>query len=79
MESIKIEGLQRLEARVTELEFQLAHQQKLYEELNQVVTDHTQLLLRYQRLVQTLDDQIKVLRERQKEAFDPRAEKPPHY
>ena len=65
--------------RVTELEIQLSHQQHLCEQLNQVVTEHTQQILRLERVVLRLEDQIKTLREQRKEAFDPRLDKPPHY
>lgn len=65
--------------RVTELEIQLAHQQRLCEQLNQVVTEHTQQILRLERIIVRLEDQIKAVRELRKEGFDPRLEKPPHY
>ncbi|MCC6509905.1 MAG: SlyX family protein [Pirellulaceae bacterium] len=68
-----------IEKRLTELEFQFAHQQRLYEQLNQVVVEHTQQILRLERTNLRLEDQIKILREQRKEAFDPGLEKPPHY
>lgn len=73
------QSYEQLCRRIDELEFQLAHQQRLCEQLNEVVTEHTHQLLRYQRVLVTLEDQLKQVRERHKEAFDPRAEKPPHY
>lgn len=68
-----------LQDRVTELEIQLAHQQRLCEQLNEVVVEHTQQILRLERVVLRLEDQIKTVRELRKEAFDPGLEKPPHY
>ncbi len=68
-----------LSNRVTELEIQLAHQQRLCEQLNEVVTDHTQQIIRLERIIVRLEDQIKSMRELRKEAFDPALEKPPHY
>ena len=65
--------------RIEQLEFQLEFQNRLCEQLNEVVVGHTQLLLRYERAMQRLDDQVKTLRDQRKEAFDPHAEKPPHY
>lgn len=65
--------------RVTELEIQLAHQQRLCEQLNEVVTQHTQQIIRLERIIVRLEDQMKTLREQRKEAFDPGLEKPPHY
>ncbi len=74
-----IDNSQRLSDRVTELEIQLAHQQRMCEQLNEVVVEHTQQLMRYERVLIRLEDQIKLVREQRKEAFDPHQEKPPHY
>jgi len=68
-----------LQSRVTELEIQLAHQQRICEQLNEVVTEHTHSMMRYERVILRLEEQIKQLREQRKEQFDPREEKPPHY
>ena len=68
-----------LESRVTELEIQLAHQQRICEQLNEVVVEHTQQMMRYERVILRLEEQIKLVREQRKEQFDPREEKPPHY
>ena len=65
--------------RIDELEFQLAHHQRLGEQLNEVVTEHTQQILRMERLILRLEDQIKTVRDQRKEPFDPGIEKPPHY
>jgi uncharacterized coiled-coil protein SlyX len=65
--------------RITELECQLAHQQRLCEQLNEVVIEHTQQLMRLERVILRLEEQLKTLREQRKEVFDPSLEKPPHY
>ncbi|MGN6546086.1 MAG: SlyX family protein [Aureliella sp.] len=70
---------QSLAKRITELEFQLAHHQRLCEQLNEVVVGHTQQLLRMERAMARLEEQLKLVREQRKEAFDPGIEKPPHY
>ncbi len=44
-----------LSNRVTELEIQLAHQQRLCEQLNEVVTDHTQQIIRLERIIVRLE------------------------
>ncbi len=67
------------EARITELEIQLAHHQRLCEQLNQVLVDHTQQIMRLERTIVRLEDQIRTIREQRKEIFDPQLEKPPHY
>lgn len=68
-----------LQSRVTELEIQLAHQQRICEQLNEVVTEHTHSMIRYERVILRLEEHIKQLRDQRKEQFDPREEKPPHY
>ena len=65
--------------RVSELEFHLAHQQRLVEQLNEVVVQHTQQIMRLERIVLRCEEQIKTLRDQRKEPFDPGLEKPPHY
>ena len=68
------------EDRVTELEIQLAHAQRLYEQLNEVVTEQSRRLDLIERLCERLQTQYKELKERQPESrFDPVDEKPPHY
>ncbi len=67
-------------ARLTELEMSLAYQQRLSEQLNEIVTAHSQELLALKRNVAELQGRIRELRERNKEApSSPLDEKPPHY
>jgi uncharacterized coiled-coil protein SlyX len=66
-------------SRIEKLEFHLAHQQRLCEQLNEVVVEHTQQLMRYERALFRLEEQVKTLREQRKETVDPGIEKPPHY
>jgi len=68
-----------LQSRVTELEIQLAHQQRICEQLNEIVTEHTHSMMRYERVILRLEEHIKQLRDQRKEQLDPREEKPPHY
>ena len=60
--------------RVTELEIQLAHQQRLCE-ATQPGRNRTQLskILRLERVIVRLEDQIKAVRELRKEGFGPPA------
>jgi SlyX protein len=74
-----MEDQRSLQSRVTELEIQLAHQQRICEQLNEVVTEHTHSMMRYERVILRLEEHIKLLRDQRKEQFDPREEKPPHY
>jgi len=65
--------------RITELEIQLAHVQRLYEQLNEVVTAQSKEIDRFERRFHQLQTQFKELKERQEPGFDPVDEKPPHY
>mgnify|MGYP003490478011 CR=1 FL=1 len=67
-------------SRLTELEMALAYQQRLCEQLNEIVTAHSQELLGLRRLVAELQGRVKDLREQRKEPqADLLDEKPPHY
>lgn len=67
-------------ARIVELETAVAFQQHLCEQLNAIVTEHSQQLLTLQRSLHKLSDQIKELQQQPKEApRDPADDKPPHY
>ena len=68
-----------LSGRVTELEIQLAHVQRLYEQLNEVVTEQAMQADRRQRELAQLREQIKQLKQKPTEAVDLQDEKPPHY
>jgi uncharacterized coiled-coil protein SlyX len=66
--------------RMTELEIQLAHVQRLYEQLNEVVTEQSGRIDLLERRCHQLQTQYKELKERQPESgLDPLDEKPPHY
>ena len=67
------------EDRITDLEVELAHVQRLYEQLNEVVTAQGREIDRIERRFQQLHGQFKELKEKQPESFDPLDEKPPHY
>lgn len=67
-------------SRLIELEMALAHQQRLCEQLNEIVTAHSQELLGLKRSVAELQGRMKELREQPKEPpAEPHEEKPPHY
>lgn len=74
--------MSQLERRVTELEVSLAHQQRLCEQLNEVVTLQTRDLIKLNQLLPVLQEQIRELRLelrlRGTDASDP-DERPPHY
>ena len=68
-----------LNERMTELEIHLAHVQRLYEQLNQVVTSQAMEADRMERRIAQLQTQIKELKDKPAAAVDPLDEKPPHY
>ena len=70
----------KTEQRLMELEVTLSHQQRLIEQLNEVVTDQSQQLIGYKRIVQDLQEQLKELKAAMRDgpAADPN-ERPPHY
>ncbi len=65
--------------RLTALETQLAHAQRLYEQLNEVVTEQAMQADRTQRRVSELENQYKSMKEKPHADSDPLDEKPPHY
>ncbi len=66
--------------RLTQLEIQLAHVQRLYEQLNEVVTEEAMRADKLQRKVDALTMQLKDIKQKSTEPTgDPREEKPPHY
>jgi SlyX protein len=68
------------EDRLTDLEIGLAHQQRLCEQLNDVVYDQSKQLLQAHRLISKLETELRELRVQRKEPMpDPFDEKPPHY
>jgi uncharacterized coiled-coil protein SlyX len=66
--------------RLVALETALAYQQRLCEQLNQIVCEHSQQLLAMQRTVKELSGRLQDIHVQRKEAMlDPQDEKPPHY
>jgi SlyX protein len=65
--------------RLTELEIQLAHVQRLYEQLNEVVTTQATQTDRMERRILQLQNQLKELKSKGESEIDPLDEKPPHY
>lgn len=67
-------------ARCTELEYSVAHLQRLYEQLNSVVTEQSLESARLNRKVADLQAQLKEVKTKQSpESTDLVDEKPPHY
>lgn len=62
-----------------DLQIQVAHLQRLYEQLNDVVTQQAMEADRMRRKIAQLETQIKQLKEKPAPAADPLDEKPPHY
>ncbi|MCR9294165.1 MAG: SlyX family protein [bacterium] len=71
--------MQDLNARVTQLEISLAHQQHLCDQLNEIVSQQNRTLLRFEKLIPALQKQILDLRAEQKERPSAAEERPPHY
>lgn len=68
------------DTRYVELEIKLEHQQRLCEQLNEVVVDHTRQIMQLERVIGQLRKQVGDLREvRKQEPIDPIEERPPHY
>ena len=68
------------DSRYVQLEIKLTHQQRLCEQLNEVVVDHTRQILQLERIVGELNKQLGDLRELKKpESSAPDDERPPHY
>ncbi len=66
--------------RFTELETSLAFQQRLNEQLNQIVCEHSQQIMILQRGLAEMSRRIKELHQQRKESpIDLSEEKPPHY
>lgn len=65
--------------RITELEIQLAHLQRLNDDLNEVVTDHTRRLMKFEATLQGMETRLEELREVRKEKYDSADERPPHW
>ena len=69
-----------MEDRIESLEIALAHQQRLVEQLNEVVVEHSQQLLQASRQQLRMESTIKELREQlAAKSAPPPNEKPPHY
>jgi SlyX protein len=71
--------MQNLEARVAKLEVDLAHQQRLCEQLNEVVTLQTQQLMRLEKSLPQLQEHVLELRSELRTRNAPGDERPPHY
>ena len=72
--------MQDVEKRLMDLEVGLAHQQRLCEQLNEVVTEQNKQLLALQKLLPNLKSQLTELKQQvASKSAPPPDEKPPHY
>ncbi len=67
----------KLNERIIELEANLTHLQKNYDELNEVVVEQSKRLVRLERGLFALENQIKEVIRTLREPRDPDAERPP--
>jgi uncharacterized coiled-coil protein SlyX len=68
-----------LDERITKLETGLSHLQRLFEQLDEVVTAQSLENQRMERRISQLQEQLKQLKEKPDTEGDPIDEKPPHY
>ena len=66
-------------SRTVELEIQLAHLQRLFDQLNEVVTEQAQRMDQMHRTISKLKSELESVKQKSDEATDPLDEKPPHY
>ncbi|WP_372895994.1 SlyX family protein [Stieleria sp.] len=65
--------------RITHLEIQLAHLQRQYDVLNDVVTEQAMLLDRVNKRIAKWEQTVDRLKNASEPTSDPQDEKPPHY
>lgn len=65
--------------RITDLEIQLAHLQRQYDVLNEVVTDQALQMDRVVKRIAKWEDAVQRLKNSGGSTTDPLDEKPPHY
>ena len=65
--------------RLIELETRVAHQERLIDELNDVLTDQQSRLTRLEQTAEALKDRLRTIGEGGAGAGDPADERPPHY
>lgn len=68
-----------IDERLTRLEIQLAHTERICEQLNEVVTSLSRGAGERDRLIQRMIDQIKDLKGKIEDSGPVEDEKPPHY
>lgn len=68
-----------LEARVTQLETQLAHTEHTCDQLNQVITELSLDAKKRERLLDRIVGQLKDLKNKVQDPDTPSDERPPHY
>ena len=68
-----------LNDRIANLEMGIAHIQRMFDQLNEVVTAQSLENQRMERRLTQLQDQIKQVKDKPAASGDPLDEKPPHY
>ena len=68
-----------LEKRIVELEIQLAHVQRMFDQLNDVVTEQAGRVDKLAAAQKKLQEKLEQSNAKGSEASDPLDEKPPHY
>lgn len=67
------------ENRLIDIEMKLAHQEKLVDELNQVLTDQQTRITELEELCRSLAERLRSAGESGAEVGSPDDERPPHY
>ncbi|MEM9404269.1 MAG: SlyX family protein [Pseudomonadota bacterium] len=65
--------------RIVDLEIRLAHQERLIEQLNEVLTDQQTRLTRLEVVSENLKDRVRAIGDGGADAITPEDERPPHY
>jgi uncharacterized coiled-coil protein SlyX len=68
-----------IEKRLIQLETQLAHQQHVCDQLNEVIVDQAKRIMKLERTVVQLETQVRDSLATTREIRDLADEKPPHY
>ncbi|SMP65240.1 SlyX protein [Neorhodopirellula lusitana] len=79
MSSPSTPSTQPIEDRVTKLEIQLAHTERICEQLNEVVTQLSRDAQERDRLLKRIVEQLKDVKNKMDESGTAEDEKPPHY
>lgn len=68
-----------MESRLNHLEFLVSHQQEMLETLNRAIVDQSLQIIKLERNVARLENQLREAANGDRDRRDPREEIPPHY